>query len=318
MHCRIIGIGDEMILFVSGRCDIPAFYSTWFFNRMKAGFVDVRNPFNTHQISRILLDKEHIDCILFCTKNPIPMLPRLHEMGDIPFLFHITMTPYKEDLEQISNKKEIIMAIHKLSQQLGKERVIIRYDPILLTPRYTVAYHRRAFEKLCQELHEDVDKIIISFVDMYKNTRANTDQMGLQEMTVEAMQAVGKELGAIGERYAMKIQTCAEDIDLSQYHIKTGLCVDQGELEHIIGHSIERPRGKGVRKVCNCLPTVDIGDYNCCAHHCLYCYANYDAKQIQSRMRSHDPNSSVLLGHISEEDHVTIREDKKVKQMKLL
>ena len=87
-----------MILFVSGRCDIPAFYSEWFFNRMNEGFVDVRNPYNEHQISRIILDGNYIDCILFCTKNPIPMLDRLDEIR-FPYLFHVTLTGYHRDIE---------------------------------------------------------------------------------------------------------------------------------------------------------------------------------------------------------------------------
>ena len=141
-----------MILFVSGRCDIPAFYSTWFFNRLQEGFVDVRNPFNPHQISRIYLNEQNIDGILFCTKNPIPMMNRLEE---VPFLyqFQITLTPYHEDIEEhVASKKEIVNAVREMSLRLGKDRVIVRYDPILLTPKYTVEYHRRAFEKLCSQL----------------------------------------------------------------------------------------------------------------------------------------------------------------------
>ena len=155
-----------MILFVSGRCDIPAFYSTWFFNRLQEGFVDVRNPFNPHQISRIYLNEQNIDGILFCTKNPIPMMNRLEE---VPFLyqFQITLTPYHEDIEEhVASKKEIVNAVREMSLRLGKDRVIVRYDPILLTPKYTVEYHRRAFEKLCSQLEGYVDTIIISFVDM--------------------------------------------------------------------------------------------------------------------------------------------------------
>ena len=87
-----------MILFVSGRCDIPAFYSEWFFHRLEAGFVDVRNPYNEHQISRIRLSDDVVDCILFCTKDPRPMLPRLKEIP-FPYLFHVTLTGYHSDIE---------------------------------------------------------------------------------------------------------------------------------------------------------------------------------------------------------------------------
>lgn len=300
-----------MILFVSGRCDIPAFYSSWFYQRLKEGFVDVRNPFNDHQISRIILDEKHIDAILFCTKNPIPMMERLSEIKNIPYVFHITFTPYKEDIEQITNKKDIIQAIIHLSKQIGKERVIVRYDPIILSKTYTLAYHKKAFEKLCSILSEYVDKIIISFVDMYKNTKENSYVMGLKEISEVDMRAVGQVLGDIGKRYHIQLQTCAEEVDLSDFGITKGLCINRSDIEKLIGHPLILDNKKGVRKSCNCLPTVDIGDYNCCAHSCLYCYANYDAKQIKERMLTHDPNSSVLLGQLSERDHICIREDKK-------
>lgn len=181
-----------MLLFVSGRCDIPAYYSTWFFNRLKAGFVDVRNPFNPHQISRIPLDEANIDALLFCTKNPIPMLERLHEIP-FPYLFHVTFTPYKKEMEPgIQDKKAILQAILSLSKQLGKHRVIIRYDPILLSDTYTLSYHARAFEKLCATVQGRVETIIISFVDMYKNTRSNAQEMGLHPLHSEQMVQIGE------------------------------------------------------------------------------------------------------------------------------
>lgn len=307
-----------MILFVSGRCDIPAFFSTWFYNRIKAGYVDVRNPFDEHQISRIMLEEDYIDCIMFCTKNPLPMLDQLDEIK-LPYMFHITLTPYHKNLEEhVPNKKEILHAIQVLSNKIGVKRVVVRYDPILLTPHYTVAYHIRAFNKLCKSLEGSVQKIIISFVDMYKNTKQNMNKMNLINMTTEDIEEMASAFGNIANTYGMQIQTCAEEVDLSLYNIKKGLCIDQKEIESIVGHPIERPKGKGVRSTCNCMPTVDIGDYNCCMHHCLYCYANYDEKQIQKRMKLHDPKSSVLLGHVGESDKITIRGYKKVRQIKLL
>lgn len=307
-----------MILFVSGRCDIPAFYSTWFFNRLQEGYVDVRNPFNSHQISRIYLNERNIDCILFCTKNPIPMMSRLDEIT-FPYQFQITLTPYHQDIEEhVPSKKEIINAIKGLSLRLGRERVIVRYDPILLTPKYTVEYHQRAFDKLISQLEGYVNTVIISFVDMYKNTAENQKRMQLQKMREQDMLEIGRVLGTVAERYAVHIQTCAEDIDLSSFHIHKGLCMDRKVLEKLVQHSLDHIQGKSVRSTCGCMPSVDIGDYNCCPHGCRYCYANYNEKQIEERMKLHDPKSSVLLGHLNEEDHITIREDKRIRQISLL
>ncbi|WP_416327761.1 DUF1848 domain-containing protein [[Eubacterium] hominis] len=306
-----------MILFVSGRSDIPAFYSRWFFNRIKAGFVDVRNPFNPHQISRIPLTKEQIDVIVFCTKNPIPMLSRLEEIP-FPYLFHITLTAYRQDIEPyVPDKRKIIEAIQLLSQKIGKKRVIVRYDPIILTDTYTIAYHIKAFERLCQQLQGFIETIIISFVDMYKNTKQNMTKMKMRMLTNKDMYELGKAFGEIAQRYHIQLQTCAEEIDLSEFHIKKGLCMNMQDITEAIGHSFEVPKGKGVRKECGCLPSVDIGDYNCCSHECLYCYANYDAKRIHERVLLHDEHSSVLLGYIEEEDRITIRKKKGVSQNKL-
>lgn len=307
-----------MILFVSGRCDIPAFFSPWFYNRLKEGYVDVRNPYNEHQISRIILHKDYVDCILFCTKNPLRMMERLDEIY-FPYIFHITLTPYHQDIEvNMPNKKDILHGIELLSSKLGKERVVIRYDPIILTPFYTTEYHIRAFEKLCMTLQGSVYKIIISFVDMYKNTKHNMEKMEMLTMGEKDIHKLASAFGMIAKAYGMHIQTCAEEIDLSLYNIEKGLCINQKEIEHVIGHSIIRPKGKGVRISCDCMPSVDIGDYNCCMHQCLYCYANYNEKQIQQRVKLHNPNSSVLLGEITDMDNITIRERKKIKQIQLL
>lgn len=300
-----------MILFVSGRCDIPAFYSEWFFHRLEVGFVDVRNPYNEHQISRIRLSDDVVDCILFCTKDPRPMLPRLKEIP-FPYLFHVTLTGYHSDIEPgVRDKKGILQAVRQLSEMIGKERIILRYDPILLTRRYDVDYHEKAFESLCRQLDGYVSTYIISFVDFYKNTRKHAAATGILSMNEIEMRAVGARIGAIARHYGVKVQTCAEEIDLSAYGIERGACIEREDLKRRLGETIALPVGKGVRPQCSCLPTVDIGDYNACAHYCAYCYANYDEDRIGQNVRRHDPHSSLLLGHLSEDDKITIRKDQK-------
>lgn len=306
-----------MILFISGRCDIPAFFSPWFFRRLEEGYVDVRNPFDPHQISRILLRQDQIDAMLFCTKNPAPMLKRLSEIP-FPFLFHVTFTPYHQDIEPyVRDKESIIRSIKELSMLIGKKRVVLRYDPILLNERYTPLYHARAFEKVCRELGPYVERIILSFLDMYKNTRKHASSLGLHSLSDSEMKTVGRLLGEIAETYHIPLQTCAEAFDLEEFGITKGRCIDRKELEELAGHALA-VGSRGVRKECGCLESVDIGDYNCCPHECRYCYANYDSARIQSRMLLHDVNSSVLLGHIGEKDRITLRRQKGVHQLKLL
>lgn len=306
-----------MILMISGRCDIPAFYSEWFFQRIKEGFVDVRNPFNERQISRIYLNEKNIEGACFCTKNPIPMLDRLDEIP-FPYYYHITITPYQNDIEpNVMNKTKIMEAIKTMSKKIGKEKVFIRYDPIVLTSTYTLDYHERAFNRLCAQLQGNIAGIVISFVDDYKNLRKHQKETNIKELNQQQMMDVAKRIGPIGKKYNIPIQTCAEQIDLSSYDISNTPCFDKVTMEKIFKRQITVTSQKGVRNNCDCLPTVDIGDYNCCSHHCKYCYANYDEQQIQQRMKLHDPKSSVLIGHLTKEDQIRIREEKKVQQPSL-
>ena len=136
-----------MILMVSGRTDIVAFYSKWFMNRYKEGYVDVRNPFYPKNVSRI--NFSNVDLIMFCTKNPLPIIDFL-PMISKPILFHVTLTPYKSDIEpNVIDKKLIIEGIKKISKIIGSENIYVRYDPIFLSDKYTLNYHKKAFSKLC-------------------------------------------------------------------------------------------------------------------------------------------------------------------------
>lgn len=305
-----------MILFVSGRCDIPAHYSSWLFHRLEAGFVDVRNPYDAHQISRIFLDEKNIDAILFCTKNPLNMMHRLDEIP-FPYLFHVTITPYHEDVEQLGvDKHKIICAVKALCEQIGKERVVVRYDPILFSNRYTPAYHVHAFSSLVKQLDGAVSTIVISFVDLYKNTKKHAMAIGLHPLTDALISKTAQGIGAIGKQYGVRIQTCFESYDLSAYGIEPGACVSEEIMTKLLQRPYVANKGKPVRS-CGCIPTVDIGDYNACTHLCKYCYANYDEQKVFDNVKRHDPHSSVLLGNVLESDRVMIRKEKEHQQMSL-
>ena len=170
-----------MILNVSGRTDIVAFYSEWFLNRYKEDFIDVRNPFNQDLVSRIYF--EDVDLIFFCTKNPKPILDNLKIIKK-PILFHVTLTPYKEDIEpNVPNKRDLIETIKTLSNIIGKENLTIRYDPVFLSDRYNLEYHKKMFERVCTNLEGYTEKILISFIDDYKNVRNNATSLRIKDFT---------------------------------------------------------------------------------------------------------------------------------------
>lgn len=293
-----------MILFASGRTDIPAFYSNWFMNRVKAGFVDVRNPFNQKLVSRI--NFSDVDLILFCSKNPLPMVDKL-DILKVPVLFHVTITPYGKDVEpNIPDKRLIIDGVKKLSLVLGIDNVVVRYDPIFLSDKYNVDYHIRAFDKLCKNLNGYVNKIIVSFMDEYKNVRRNKNILKYKAFTREDYKKIGEAFSKSAMDNGMSVQTCFEDNDLTEYGFIKGECLSH-ELAYILTGKKFKSSNVRKEKKCECVQMVDIGDYNSCMHMCKYCYANYDEKAVSSNFERHDDNSSLLIGSIQSDDVIKVR-----------
>lgn len=293
-----------MILFASGRTDIPAFYSNWFINRVKAGFVDVRNPFNQNLVSRI--NFSDVDLIMFCSKNPLPMIDKL-KMLKVPVLFHVTITPYSKDVEpNIPDKRLIIEGVKKLSLVLGIDNVVLRYDPIFLSDKYNVDYHIRAFDKLCKNLNGYVNKIIVSFMDEYKNVRSNKNILKYRAFTREDYKKIGEAFSKSAMDNGMSVQTCFEDEDLTEYGFVKGECLSH-ELAYILTGKKFKSSNLRKEKKCECVQMVDIGDYNSCMHMCKYCYANYDEKAVSSNFERHDDNSSLLICSIQSDDVIKVR-----------
>ena len=212
-----------MILNVSGRTDIVAFYSKWFINRYEEGFVDVRNPFNPKLVSRIYF--KDVDLIMFCTKNPIPIIKYLQKINK-PILFHITLTPYKNDIEvNVKNKGVIIEAIKKVSNIIGIDNVVVRYDPIFLSDKYNVYYHKRAFSHMCELLDGYINKIVVSFMDEYKNVKNNYSILKYREFTESDYKEIGLSFSASAKEHNMAVQTCYESRNLEEYGFIKGECL---------------------------------------------------------------------------------------------
>lgn len=293
-----------MILFASGRTDIPAFYSNWFINRVEAGFVDVRNPFNQKLVSRIYFSD--VDLIMFCSKNPLPMINKL-DILKVPVLFHVTITPYGKDVEpNIPDKRLIIDGVKKLSLVLSIDNVVVRYDPIFLSDKYNVDYHIRAFDKLCKNLNGYVNKIIVSFMDEYKNVRSNKNILKYRAFTREDYKKIGEAFSKSAHDNGMSVQTCFEDEDLTEYGFVKGECLSH-ELAYILTGKKFKSSNVRKEKKCECVQMVDIGDYNSCMHMCKYCYANYDEKAVSNNFERHDDNSSLLIGSIQRDDVIKVR-----------
>jgi DNA repair photolyase len=284
-----------MIINTGCRTDIPAYFSEWFFNRIKEGYVYVRNPYYQGQVTKYKLTPEVVDCLAFCTKNPAPMLPRIHELDAFRQFWFVTITPYGREIEpHVPTKENVIEDFKKLSDITGIEKMGWRYDPIFITSKYTLEKHIEDFEKMASELTGYTHNCVISFIDLYEKTKRNFPEV--KEVTREERAIIGKEFVRIGKKYNIMIKTCVEGQELSNYGVDCSGCMTKPVIEKAIGHTLKVPQKKSTRDGCNCLLGNDIGMYNTCGHGCVYCYANYNQQTVRDNIKKHNSNSPFLIG----------------------
>lgn len=300
-----------MIISASRRTDIPAFYSDWFFNRLKEGYLLVRNPMNAHQVSRINLNPDVVDCIVFWTKNPQPIMNRLDELKGYNYYFQFTLNSYDKSLEpNVPRKKFLIKTFIELSERLGKNRVIWRYDPIILTDIFDKEYHCRWFDYLAQNLCDYTNRCVISFLDLYKKTERNLKNINIIPMNKADMEEIADRFSKIASKYNLIIESCSEDIDLDAFNIRHGKCVDDRVISEILGEKIAIDKDPNQRETCGCVKAIDIGAYNTCKHECLYCYANFSKNTVKKNVLSHYDKSELLVGELKGDEKITLRDMK--------
>jgi hypothetical protein len=303
-----------LIISASRRTDIPTFYSQWFANRVREGYCCVRNPFNAHQVSRISLDPSVVDCIVFWTKNPAPMLPRLDAFADYTYYFQFTLTGYGHDVEgNLPDKNEVLIpTFQRLSREVGPERVIWRYDPIAFTERYPASYHLRAISKISEQLEGCTEKCVISFVDRYRRNARALDEMGVTGTDERELESQGildfcGKLVGIASSHGMTVASCAEKADLSSVGVAHNACVDGELIARLVGAPLKVGKDKTQRPECGCVSSIDIGSYNTCDNGCRYCYANYSPERVRANIANYNPDSPLLCDALRPDDKVTDR-----------
>ena len=308
-----------MILSASRRTDIPNYFSEWFFNRLEEGFVYVRNPMNMHQVSKIVLSPEVIDCIVFWTKNPEPMIEELDRLKGLPCYFQFTLTGYGRDIEENipDKKKKMIPVFQRLSAKLGSHRVIWRYDPVFFSKVYTEEYHLKAFEQIADSLKGYTKRCVISFVDSYEKNKRRMYDLHPYMLEKEEVEEFAGKLAGIAHKNGMEIAACAESMDLLKYGIIRSCCIDKELIEEIIGCELCAEKDKNQRKECGCIESVDIGCYNTCRNGCKYCYASYSVESVDRSCRNYHPDSPLLCSVLQEGDKVTERKVKSQKEMQM-
>ncbi|HHY82588.1 MAG TPA: DUF1848 domain-containing protein [Clostridiales bacterium] len=310
-----------MILSVSRRTDIPAFNTEWFFNRLKEGYVLVRNPMNYHQVSKVPLAPDVIDCIVFWTKDPSNILSKLNLLEEYNFYFQVTITPYDNKIERSdASKEKIIESFQKLSIAIGKKKTVWRYDPILLTDTIDIDFHIRNFDALAAKLSGYTERCIISFIDMYRKIESSMKKINWTAISNDDMIALGKLLFEKAQKYGLKLAACSEPVNLSSIGIERAKCIDSALIADITGKNINVKKDQNQRDECGCAASIDIGAYNTCRHGCLYCYANYSDKSVNNNTKYHDPKSPMLIGNIEPGDRIIDRnvESHKESQLKFL
>ena len=294
----------KMIINTGGRTDTVQYYTEWLLHRFSEGYVLSRNPLFPNKVTRYELTPDKVDCVVFCSKNYKPILPRLHEITDnFNTYFHYTISAYGKDIEPgVPSIEDSMQTLIELSKLVGKQRIAWRYDPVLITEKYTISYHMEIFEKMAKTLAPYIDRCIFSFVEMYKKLEKNMPEIIL--LSEEDKNALANGFGAIANKYCISIQTCGTNGDFTRYGIHASGCMTLDILGESNGILFKDLKHKGVRQGCHCIETRDIGAYDTCLNGCKYCYANTNPQKAQENYRLHDPASPLLLGHLKETDIV--------------
>ena len=285
-----------MIINSGQRTDIPAFYSEWFMNRIREGFVMVRNPYYAEQVTRYRLDPDVVDVLVFGTKNPQPLLAHIPELKKFRQLWHVTITPYGKDIEPgVPDKHDVIASFRSLAELLGPEVMFWRYDPVFLTAKYTAEYHIHAFETMCRLLSGATHHVIISYLDLYEKTKRNFPEG--REVSPADQLTLGRAFAKIAAAYGMTVHACCESAALQSVGIDTDGCMTAELVSSALDLPLNVPPHTPARPACRCLLNNDIGAYNTCRHFCRYCYANFDKATVLRNAADHDPQSPFLIGH---------------------
>ena len=294
-----------MIINTGSRTDTVQYYSEWLLKRFEEGFVYSRNPLFPNKVTKYELNPDVIDCVVFCSKNYKPILERLHEITDkFNTYFYYTITAYGKDVE--SNVPDIdnsIKTLIKLSELVGANRIAWRYDPILLTTKYTKTLHYETFDYMAQKLSPYIDRCIFSFVEMYKKLKTNMPE--IIPLTENDKNEIAKHIGMIAQKHNILLQTCATLENYDEYNILQSGCMTADILGKANDITFRNIKHSGNRKGCRCMESRNIGDYDTCPNGCKYCYANQNPDIAKKNYEKHNINNPLISGELNPDDEIT-------------
>lgn len=290
------------ILSVSRRTDIPKFYSEWFFNAIKRGDCIIQNPKYPTQLYNVNLKPDVIDCIVFWTKDPSPMINRLDELNDYNYYFQYTINNYSKIYEpNVTSLENSIETFKILSNKIGNKNVIWRYDPIFISNNISIQHHIESFEYICRELENYTNRCVISFIDLYGFVVNRVSKLGIKALNQIQIHDILREFNIISKKYNISVETCAEEFKSFDYdNIKRGSCIDKKLIETNFDIKLNVNKDSSQRELCGCIEAIDIGIYDTCLHGCVYCYATNSNIKL-----NHNPESRMLLGEYNGEKLLT-------------
>lgn len=296
-----------MIVSVSRRTDVPAFYFDWFVNRLRAGWLLVRNPFQPSQVSRVCLSSSTIECIVFWTKNPAPMLGKLDALKPYPYYIQYTVNPYGRDMESHLPELDARLDVFRaLSEKLGKERVIWRYSPVIVNGTYTAGFHLDMFDRIAGSLAGHTAQCKLSFIELYAKIQPRMKALDVVERGNEETFALARQLNTLAARHGIALSACGKP-DLRPAGIAASSCVDGELIQRITGKTMAFRKDPGQRGVCHCVESVDVGAYHTCLNGCVYCYANHSHASAVRKAAGYDPDSPFLCDAARSDDTITDR-----------
>ena len=297
-----------MILSVSRRTDIPRYYLDWFLKRLEEQYVLVRNPMNFHQISRVNLSLDIIDCITFWTKDPSPMLDKIEELSPYPYYVQFTINPYDNDLEcNLPRKEELLSTFQKLSNIIGAERVVWRYSPVIINEKYTEDFHISKFEEYANTLNRYTKCCNFAFIDIYRKIEKSMSAMGIYDISENMKLRLSSSFLSIAKKNNIELRACG-NIDLKKTGMTPAKCIDDELISKITGKSFNLKKDTNQPSKCNCISSIEVGTYNTCLNGCIYCYANQTSiSSIKNKINSYDVNSPLLCSTLLPDDKITER-----------
>jgi hypothetical protein len=291
-----------MIVSASYRTDIPAFHAPWFANRLAAGFAMVRNPYGGPP-TRVGLGGDEVDGFVFWTRNLAPFFACLDEVDrrGLPFVIHHTITGYPRPLDRSTIAVDVAIAqIARVIARFGPGRVVWRFDPIVWTTLTETARHEAMFAALAARLAGLVDEVVVSCAHIYRKTARNLDAaartrgFSWRDPPPDEKRALLRRLAGIAQAGGLRLTLCDQD-GLRSDGIGRAACIDAERLGRVAGRPITARR-KPHRPTCGCWQARDIGNYDTCAHGCVYCYAVTSQDAAKRACVGHDPHGPFLNG----------------------